>query len=101
MTEKLPRLIATIDIRQFKLDAMDGFLLTRIDGRLGKKELARDTGLPEFQVEKTLEKLERLGVIEIVDPNAPVASPPPAPRDRTQLPQFASIGEEPKYDPKE
>jgi curved DNA-binding protein CbpA len=104
MAEKVPRLVAHIDVRQFKLDAMDGFLLTRIDGRLGKKQLAQDTGLPEFQVEKTLEKLTKLGVVEIVDPNAPVAAPPPPPgvaRDRTQLPQFASIGLEPKYDPKE
>lgn len=104
MAEKVPRLVAHIDVRQFKLDAMDGFLLTRIDGRLGKRQLAQDTGLPEFQVEKTLEKLERLGVVEIVDPNAPAAAPPPpaAPvRDRTQLPQFASIGLDPKYDPKE
>jgi tetratricopeptide (TPR) repeat protein len=104
MAEKVPRLVAHIDVRQFKLDAVDGFLLTRIDGRLGKKQLAQDTGLPEFQVEKTLEKLQKLGVIEVIDPTAPVAPPPPpgpAPRDRTQLPQFASIGLDPKYDPKE
>ncbi|MDB4939382.1 MAG: Tetratricopeptide repeat protein [Labilithrix sp.] len=103
MAEKVPRLVANIDVRQFKLDAMDGFLLTRIDGRLHKKQLAQDTGLPEFQIEKTLEKLEKLGVIQMFDPNAPVthALPPPAARDRTQLPQFASIGLEPKYDPKE
>jgi tetratricopeptide (TPR) repeat protein len=104
MAEKVPRLVAHVDIRQFKLDAMDGFLLTRIDGRLGKKQLAQDTGLPEFQVEKTLEKLEKLGVVEIVEPSAPAAAAPPpaAPvRDRTQLPQFASIGLDPKYDPKE
>jgi hypothetical protein len=103
MVEKVPRLLAHVDVRQFKLDATDGFLLTRIDGRSGRRELARDTGLPEFQVEKTLEKLAKLGVIEIVDPNAPitpVVAPPPV-RDRTQLPQFASIGSEPKYDPKE
>lgn len=103
MAEKVPRLVAHVDVRQLKLDAMDGFLMTRIDGRLGKKELARETGLPEFQIEKTLEKLEKLGVTEMIDPNAPPpqALPPPPPRDRTQLPQFASIGDAPKYDPKE
>ena len=103
MAEKVPRLVAQVDVRQFKLDAMDGFLLTRIDGKLGKKELARDTGLPEFQVEKTLEKLEKLGVIEVIDPTAAVAPVLPAApvRDRTKLPQFASIGLDPKYDPKE
>jgi hypothetical protein len=103
MAEKVPRLVSNIDVRQFKLDAMDGFLLTRIDGRLAKKQLAQDTGLPEFQVERTLEKLEKLGVVEMFDPDAPKTHglPPPAARDRTQLPQFASIGLEPKYDPKE
>jgi curved DNA-binding protein CbpA len=104
MAEKVARLVASIDIRKFKLDAMDGFLLTRIDGRQGKKQLAQDTGLPEFQVEKTLEKLEKLGVVELVDPNAPAANalPPPPARDRMQLPEFASMeGSAPKYDPKE
>ncbi len=103
MAEKVPRLVATVDVRQFKLDPTDGFLLTRINGRLGKKELAQETGLPEFQVERTLEKLEKLGVVEIVDPNAPPPGtiPPAAPRDRVKLPEFASIGLEPKYDPKE
>lgn len=103
MAEKVPRLVASIDIRKFRLDAMDGFLLTRIDGRLGKKQLAQDTGLPEFQIEKTLEKLEKLGVVELIDPNAPAANALPAPtRDRMQLPEFTSIeGSAPKYDPKE
>ena len=103
MAEKIARLAANVDVRQFKLDAMDGFLLTRIDGRSASKELARDTGLPEFQVEKTLEKLEKLGVIERIDPSAPPpnALPPPPARDRTKLPEFASLGGEAKYDPKE
>jgi curved DNA-binding protein CbpA len=103
MAEKVPRLVANVDVRTFKLDATAGFLLTRIDGRSGPRQLARDTGLPEFQVEKTLENLEKLGVVELLDPNAPVVSalPPPPVRDRTQLPQFGSIGGAPKYDPKE
>jgi tetratricopeptide (TPR) repeat protein len=103
MAEKVPRILAHVDVQKLKLDATDGFLLTRIDGRSGHRELARDTGLPEFQVERALEKLQRLGVIEVVDPTAPVTHALPAPpaRDRTQLPEFASIGSEPKYDPKE
>ncbi|CAN5920230.1 hypothetical protein BH11MYX4_BH11MYX4_52020 [soil metagenome] len=103
MAEKIPRLVANIDVRQLKLDATDGYLLTRIDGRLTAKDLARDTGLPEFQVDKTLEKLEKLGVVERWDPNAPIVNvlPPPPARDRTKLPEFASIGGEAKYDPKE
>jgi curved DNA-binding protein CbpA len=102
MAEKIPRIVANVDVRQFRLDPMDGFLLTRIDGRLGTRDLASDTGLPEFQVEKTLEKLEKLGVIERFDPNAPIVNvlPPPV-RDRTKLPEFASLGGDAKYNPQE
>ena len=101
MAERIPRLVANVDVRQFKLDATDGYLLTRIDGRLGSKELARDTGLPDFQVERALEKLEKLGVIERIDPNAPAPLPAAPARDRTKLPEFASIGDALKYDPRE
>lgn len=103
MAEKVPRLVATVDVHKFKLDAMDGFLLTRIDGRLTKKQLAQDTGLPEFQIDKTVEKLEKLGVVEFIDPSAPAVNALPAPtRGRMQLPEFTSIeGSAPKYDPKE
>ncbi|AKV02089.1 Tetratricopeptide repeat protein [Labilithrix luteola] len=88
---------------------MDGFLLTRINGRLGSKDLAKETGLPDFSVERALEKLEKLGVIERIDPNAPPppAPPPPPPppppqavREKRGLPEFVSLSA-PKYDPKE
>lgn len=103
MAERVPRLVAHVDVRKFKLDPMDGFLLTRIDGRLGPKELARETGLPDFSVVRALEKLEKLGIVEQIDPSAPPPprEKPPPPRERGQLPEFASIGLEPKYDPKE
>jgi curved DNA-binding protein CbpA len=101
MAEKVPRIAPNVDIRKFKLDPMDGFLLTRVDGKLGAKELARETGLPDFSVERALEKLEKLGVIERVDPNAPVAPPPPPPeKPRSALGDF-SESLEAKYDPKE
>lgn len=106
MAERVPRLVAGVDVRKFKLDPMDGFLLTRIDGRLGTKDLARETGLPDFSVERALEKLEKLGVIERIDPNAP---PPPRQADgaaaapaqpRPALPTFSALLE-PKYDAQE
>ena len=103
MAEKFPRLVANVDLRQFKLDATDGYLLTRIDGKSTSKDLARDTGLPDFQVDRTVEKLVKLGVVELWDPTAPVVSAVPArpARDRTKLPEFASIGGDLKYDPRE
>ncbi len=104
MPEKIPRLVANVDVRKFKLDPMDGFLLTRIDGKLGMKDLARETGLPEFSVERALEKLEKMGVIERYDPSAPAVTPPVSPDAAPrapQLPQFASLSDEQRYDPKE
>ncbi len=106
MAEKVPRLVAHVDVRKFKLDPTDGFLLTRIDGRLGLRDLSRETGLPEFSVERALEKLEKLGVIEQIDPDAPPPQAPPAPPSspepppRSAIAQFASLLE-PKYDPAE
>lgn len=103
MAEKVPRLVANVDVRKFKLDPMDGFLLTRIDGRLGMKDLARETGLPEFSVERALEKLEKLGVIERIDPSAPPPpqAPPPQERPKAVLPQLGAGLLAPKYDPSE
>lgn len=95
MAERVPRIVASVDVRKFKLDPMDGFLLTRVDGKLGPKELARDTGLPDFSVDRSLEKLVKLGVVELVDPTAP------PPKERRDLPQYAVALHEPKYDPAE
>lgn len=95
MVEKVPRLLPGVDIRKFKLDPMDGFLVTRIDGKLGPKDLARETGLPEFSVVRALEKLEKLGIIEIADPNAPPPEPAPEPAPTPQ-PTPSSAPEPPK-----
>ena len=92
MVDKIPRLISNVDVRTFKLDPTDGFVIARIDGRLGLKALALETGLPEFSVERSLDKLEQLGLIERVDPTASVA-PPPA---TSVAPPPAT---EPEYDP--
>src|ERR1041385_7590245 len=100
MAEKIARLLPSVDIRQFKLDPMDGFLLTRIDGRLTMRDLARETGLPEFSVERALDKLEKLGVLERFDPNAAPPPSPPAPKP-SPLTQFDVMLGEQKYDPKE
>jgi hypothetical protein len=100
MGGKLPRLASGVDIRKFKLDPMDGFLLTRIDGKLGPKDLARETGLPDFSVTRALEKLEKLGIVEWYDPSAPPPPPEPPPQERrSALSQFDDLA--PKYDPKE
>jgi len=104
MPAKVPRLVAHVDVRKFKLDAMDGFLLTRIDGKLSPKDLARETGLPDFSVDRAIDKLEKLGIVEMIDPRAPppdALPPPPPPHERAKpaLPEFHSLQQ--KYDPQE
>lgn len=103
MPEKVPRLVTGVDFKKLKLDPTDGFLLTRIDGRSSAVTLARETGLPDFTVVRALEKLEKLGVIEIVEPGAPpkAAPPPPSASKKPELPTFGPSLTGPKYDPKE
>jgi curved DNA-binding protein CbpA len=100
MADKVPRLIPGVDFKKLKLDPMDGFVMTRIDGKLGAKDLARETGLPDFSIARALEKLEKLGVIQLFDPSAP-PPPPPAPERKSAVAQFDTGLLAPKYDPKE
>lgn len=97
--KKVPRLLPGIDLKTLKLDATDGYLLSRIDGKLAPDDLSRETGLPDFTVTRALEKLEKLGVIEIVDPNAP----PPKPKEPEppKAAAFDVMSLPPKYDEKE
>lgn len=101
MAEHVPRLMAGVDIRKFKLDPMDGFLMTRIDGKLTPKDLARETGLPDFSVVRALEKLVKMGVLEMIDPSAPPPPPPPPVQPKSAIAQFDGGLLAPKYDPKE
>lgn len=94
--KKVPRLLPGIDIKKLKLDATDGFLLTRIDGKLTPEDLSRETGLPEFTVTRALEKLEGLKVIEIVDPNAPPPKPPEPEPEKPAVFDVSALP--PKYD---
>lgn len=104
MAEKVPRLVVGVDIRKFKLDPMDGFVLTRVNGRLGIKELATETGLGDFSVERSIEKLEKLGVVIRLEPGAPdpaPVAPPPKEQPRSAVAQFSVGLVDAKYDPKE
>ncbi len=74
----VPRLRAGIDYRTLPLDPTDGFVLTRVDGKTTIREISQTTGIAEFSVTSSVDKLKGLGVLEIVDANAPPA-PAPAP----------------------
>src|SRR5262249_38693846 len=93
-----------VDPRTLKLDPTDGFVMTRIDGKRGPRQLALETGLPDFSIARALEKLEKLGVVQLVDPSAPPASDakPAAQRPaQNAVTQFDDGLVAPKYAPKE
>lgn len=60
-------------MRALPLAPMDGFVLSRVDGRASIKDIAHVTGIPEPSVFESLEKLERLGAVEF-DGGSPFAS---------------------------
>jgi curved DNA-binding protein CbpA len=106
MADKVPHLVPGFDVKKLKLDPMDGFVFSRIDGRLGPRELARETGLPDFSVARALEKLERLGAVALVAPGAPPPAGPPssaptAPPPPSAIAAFETGFFAPKYDPAE
>lgn len=123
MADRILRLVANVDVRKFKLDPTDGFVLSRLDGRLGVKELAHETGLADDVVAQVLEKLERLGIVASDTPSTSLrtsasplsdttdaalrsSTPPtstsgaPSSETRRGIPEFVTIGA-PKYDPRE
>src|ERR1700744_6384675 len=99
MAEKVPRLLPGAHIKKMKLDAMDGYVLSRINGKTTPKDLSMETGIPDFSVVRILEKLDTWGVIEICHPNPPPPGPPKPPEPPKA--RFDGSALPPKYDLKE
>jgi len=76
---KIPRIKPGVDVRSLPLGAVDGFVLSRIDGATSPAELASLTGLGEARIGEILEKLVTLDAIELVTVT-PSKAPPRAPR---------------------
>ncbi len=85
-SSRVPRLVARPD-SNLPLSPVDGFVLSRIDGRLSERELATLTGLTTAQVSGSLDKLSSLRVIDFGDSmeppprpeHSPSAAPSPSP----------------------
>lgn len=73
--QRVPELIGGVDIRALPLSALDGFVLSRIDGRSSCAEIVSMTGLGSEQVLAILDRLAELGAIRM--PAAPGSSLPP------------------------
>jgi curved DNA-binding protein CbpA len=71
---RIPKVVMhgrSAEMRSLPLSPVDGFVLSRIDGRLSEQELSTLTGLPADQVQASLEKLVSLRVVEFA--GAPIA----------------------------
>src|SRR5580658_8747808 len=72
---KIPKVVADASaLSSLRLSAVEGFILSRIDGQAAENELAALTGLSEAQVRSTLDKLEALGVVAKITRRPPPAS---------------------------
>jgi tetratricopeptide (TPR) repeat protein len=91
---RVPELVQGLDVRTLPLSSLEGFVLSRIDGRAPVREIVAMTGLPADQVLSMLDRLCSLGAsrwkgeggstsgvsakpIESSAQNAPSANPVP------------------------
>ena len=79
-----PHLIAACDVTKLPIGAMEGFVLSRVDGASSISEIAAVTGLAREEITRILEQLATLGAVQLpgfTPPEPPKASPPdPPPR---------------------
>jgi curved DNA-binding protein CbpA len=74
--QRVPELVGGVDIRTLPLTAVDGFVLSRIDGRSSCSEIIAMTGLAAEQVTSILTKLAACGAIRMpAAPEPPRAAP--------------------------
>src|SRR4051812_50002659 len=99
---RVPELVQGLDVRTLPLSALEGFVLSRIDGRAPVREVVAMTGLPADQVLQMLERLCSLGAArwkgESGTSGAAAVKPgvqshalnPAAPSDSASSPQFSA-----------
>jgi curved DNA-binding protein CbpA len=85
--ERIPRLVPRAnpgDMRSLPLTPVDGFVLSRVDGKLSARDLAASTGLSDDQVSASLDKLAELKVVAFGPTAGPSAEPSVRPRAVSQ-----------------
>src|SRR4051812_12233906 len=65
----------------------EGFVLSRIDGRISTNEIVALTGLPAERVEQIVTKLESHGAVAVEAVEPP---PPPPPKPMPSVPKMAA-----------
>ena len=78
-SKSVPRLAAGCDITRLPIGAIEGFILSRVDGGSSVSQIGSMTGLGVEQVAEVVEKLADLGALEIPGyaPKKPVSVVPP------------------------
>ena len=90
---RIPELKPHADIRALPLSAVEGYILSRVDGRCSVTEIAALTGLAAEMVLATVEKLRGFGVLHYQDeaPAKPAAARP-NPFDRVDTRSHSQLG---------
>ena len=94
---RVPILVPGVDVRALPLGALEGFLLSRIDGALALGELGEMTGLGTEAVTDIVVRLVELGAVQWKDPVPGAARPSRAPAaernpERQKTPESGSRG---------
>jgi len=84
--KSVPRPVASRDVAKLPIGALEGYVLSRVDGRTSIAEIATMTGMALVDAVKVVEKLHELGAVEI-----PGRTPPPPPKEVTPAPPQAAV----------
>lgn len=60
---RVPRPVPGCDLRSLPLTPSQAFVLSRIDGTLSTQDLSSMTGLPDEEIDRTLDRLAELGAV--------------------------------------
>lgn len=94
---RTPRLVASCDLTKLPIGAVEGFVLSRIDGATTISELVAIVGLPADEVTRIVERLADVGAIDLPDYTRKVEAPPartpmpPARASSANIPKGESI----------
>ncbi len=86
LDQRVPELNAGVDIRTLPLSALDGFVLSRIDGRTRVSEIVSLTGLSGPQVLEILRRLVELGAVRLELGGGASSAPPRPPAGTGHMP---------------
>ncbi len=85
---RLPRLVAGIDVRALPLAPAEAFVLALVDGATSEAEIVSSTGLPPEAVSGTISRLIELGAV-VLESRPEPEKRTPRPRSNSNSGQFA------------